>query len=873
MRVLYLNDNSVLPHVGCRAVADAHDRLFERLGIEVAFRFFKNDLWWFKKPIKQPDGRRASILEAFGDLIRSVDAVVLNGEGTLHHGGGEDLVSFLRVAQDLGRSTYVINALVQEMHYASDVLSRCTGLVARDPLSLEEVRPHVPHAELAPDSIVFARFEDSRSPAATPRDIVVTDYLDSSRAGAGLIVDKLLMQANATYFPLHSPVTSVTWRNAIGFLTSARCVVSARHHGCYLAAMAGRPFVMLESNSHKMAGLRELFGTFVPFVRDQASLKEAIEEACDHEKRFSALPERIRELDYFGTMTRILGTTSKRTPSRSPLAWFRRIDREPAPPAEQGVPEHALSYAIALLDIRHRRDPRLTPLRRMLRRISSDSDTSRRYRRFWDAFMSAASRRPFLLQELRVLFPSIGDARLLDRICWLAVKRPIPGNEGYSITLEAFETAPSQRSALAHLRMAVQSDVPFDVERAIATFRRLAPTKLTELASSYISSLYLGGCLKDIIAVNDVWRPGKLKPRELLKVAQAYFELGSFDRASDVLLQISSSDDTGIVAGQRLGRLKIHLGDFEDGWPLMNRVVEREHFRAVERTLCLPRWHGDLAAREHLLVWFHDADGLGGEILWSRVLPLFRDCYAGEISIAVDPRLETIFRNSFENIEVLSRSAALSENAQRFDSFVFAREIPKSVIRTESDFERRVSKERLRLPEIASESRQIRSGPTGHINVAIAWKTTNRSSARYRNVPLDPFAAVLAHHRCRFFAIQHGEVEHDLQELGEHLGDRLVAHAIDPKSTIEQIGSALSQMDGVVTIDNTVLHVAGALGIPCLALISMPSYWQWPARGEWSRWYDSVRLLRQEAPGHWEAPLAALDAHLGQLVAERAVVA
>jgi hypothetical protein len=304
----------------------------------------------------------------------------------------------------------------------------------------------------------------------------------------------------------------------------------------------------------------------------------------------------------------------------------------------------------------------------------------------------------------------------------------------------------------------------------------------------------------------------------------------------------------------------------------MNQVVEREDFLAVERNLGLPRWHGNAAAREHLLVWFDDAGGLGGEILWSRVLPMFCDRYAGEISIAVDPRLETVFRNSFKDIEVLTRSAVLANNRQRFDSFAFAREIPKLVIQTEADFERRVSKERLRLPEVASKSHEICGREAGHMNVAIAWKTTNPSST-YRNVPLDAFGAVLARHRCRFFAIQHGEVEQDLQVLGEHLGARLVAGAIDSKGTIEQIGSALSQMDGVVTIDNTVLHVAGALGVPCLALISVPAFWQWPATGEWSRWYDSVRLLRQEAPDHWKGPLDALDAHLKQLVAERAEVA
>jgi hypothetical protein len=872
MKVLYLNDNGVLPHVGCRAVADAHDRLFERIGVEVTFRFFKNDLWWFREGISRPDQPRPSILNAFGDLIRSVDAVVLNGEGTLHHGHGNDLVSFLRAAQHLDRPTHVINALVQGMDDAAEVFSRCTGLIARDPLSLAEARRYAPHAELAPDSIVFARFAPGRRSVRQQRDIVVTDYHETVRAGAGLLADKLLMRPNTTYFPLHSPVTSARWRDAVEFIASARCVVSARHHGCYLAAMAGRPFVMLESNFHKMSALRELFGVFVPFVRDDASLKDAIVAACDHEAQFSALGQQLREYDYIGTMARTLGRTKATGSQAFPFTWFRRGRRQQARPTERGASKSAVSYAIALLDIPHRRDHRLIPLRRMLHQISSEPDTHRRHRRFWDAFVSAARRRPFLLQELRVMLGSIEDPRLLDRICWLAVGRSIPDNESYSITLQAFETAPSRHNAAAHLMMAVQSGVPCDVERAIETSFRLAPNMMNGLASSYISSLYSCNRFRDIVAVNDVWCPEELTPRILLKVAQAYFSLGMLDRAQNILQEISGSDEVGIVASHRLGRLKIHRGDLKNGWPLMNRIVEREEFLAVERALGLPRWDGDLTARNHLLVWFHDVEGLGGEILWSRVLPLFRDRWAGTISIAVDPRLETIFRCSFEDIEVLSRPAVLSGNTRRFDSFAFARALPELVIKTEADFES-LSKERLRLPQRASKARETRSSQRRPIDIAIAWKTTNASSAYYRNVPLERFSTVLARHEGRFFTIQHGEVTQDLRVLRGHLGARLVTDAIDPNGTIEQIGRALSQLDAVVTIDNTVLHVAGALGVPCLALLSIPAYWQWPAEGECSRWYDCVRLLRQQAPGHWEAPLASLDAHLRRLVAAREAVA
>ena len=66
-------------------------------------------------------------------------------------------------------------------------------------------------------------------------------------------------------------------------------------------------------------------------------------------------------------------------------------------------------------------------------------------------------------------------------------------------------------------------------------------------------------------------------------------------------------------------------------------------------------------------------------------------------------------------------------------------------------------------------------------------------------------------------------------------------------------------MDAVVTVDNTLLHLAGGLRLPTLALISAPAYWAWPAAGTASRWYESVTLLRHATPGAWGDVVSALS--------------
>ncbi|MBF0182415.1 MAG: tetratricopeptide repeat protein, partial [Magnetococcales bacterium] len=86
--------------------------------------------------------------------------------------------------------------------------------------------------------------------------------------------------------------------------------------------------------------------------------------------------------------------------------------------------------------------------------------------------------------------------------------------------------------------------------------------------------------------------------------------------------------------------------------------------------------------------------------------------------------------------------------------------------------------------------------------------------------------------------------------------------------------SIITQLDLVIGVDTTVIHVCGALGKACLVLLpAIGPDWRWlSGRGE-SPWYPGgMRLIRQERPGEWSGAVEEAAGVLARQVRRKAEV-
>lgn len=222
------------------------------------------------------------------ERLERCDAVVLNGEGTLHHGAGTEYFAILGAAQQLGKASLIANAVYEANHGWANVLSKLDDFCVRDARSRRSVEEAGFPCRVVPDSLLAARF-DGKPYVDLRNKIVVTDWHPARDYDVGATMREILGAVEeSVYFPLLHGMHAHLWRGAVACWANATCIVTARHHGIYLAAAAGKPFVALPSNTFKIEGLLESANVNIPVCTSisevMAARAHSLERPAEYQK-------------------------------------------------------------------------------------------------------------------------------------------------------------------------------------------------------------------------------------------------------------------------------------------------------------------------------------------------------------------------------------------------------------------------------------------------------------------------------------------------------------------------------------------------------------------------------------------------------------
>ncbi len=116
----------------------------------------------------------------------------------------------------------------------------------------------------------------------------------------------------------------------------------------------------------------------------------------------------------------------------------------------------------------------------------------------------------------------------------------------------------------------------------------------------------------------------------------------------------------------------------------------------------------------------------------------------------------------------------------------------------------------------------------------------------------------------RLFSLQYGlRAPH-----AEPYREQMLDHS-DDLGDFAQTAAFVERLDLVITVDTSMAHLTGGLGVPVWLLLQAHPDWRWMASRADSPWYPSMRIYRQARPGDWREPLAQLERDLGELARTR----
>lgn len=297
-----------------------------------------------------------------------------------------------------------------------------------------------------------------------------------------------------------------------------------------------------------------------------------------------------------------------------------------------------------------------------------------------------------------------------------------------------------------------------------------------------------------------------------------------------------------------LGRWKEAWREFKPSYGMANR--KKRNYHAGKET---PRWNPN--KHEGATVVIHGEQGIGDEIMYASMIPVAiaaaeakgsrviiecyarnRDLFAGSFAVPVYGTVREAYQEwprdegVTHRLEMGGLGGFFAEAPFRRDAYILT--------------------ERARKESYAA---WLRVSRREHLRpaVGIAWTGGSWETGRARrSVPFELILQLMRGQDATFVCLEYEDRAKDL-EFAPHV---LNPHWATRKGAdTAELAALVSNLDLVISVQTSVVDLAGALGVPCWALCDANPQWRYTGffGDDTMGFYESVKVYRQGEPGAW----------------------
>lgn len=290
---------------------------------------------------------------------------------------------------------------------------------------------------------------------------------------------------------------------------------------------------------------------------------------------------------------------------------------------------------------------------------------------------------------------------------------------------------------------------------------------------------------------------------------------------------------------------RLLIGDFVQGWNKYEwRWQSSERIKA-RRNFAQPLWTGE-ASLQGKTILLHAEQGLGDSIQFARYVALV-EARGGQVVLEMPAPLCRLMAG----LEGERRVCVSGEPLPDFDLHCPLLSLPLA-FKTELQSIPSAPHYLACDPALAA-AWKLKLGPRQKLRIGVAWSgNKDHKNNHNRSIALAEFLQVLAD-PAQFFSLSK---DLSLADSALLTKESSVVPFGDALTDFADTAALISHLDLVISVDTSVAHLAGALGVPTWVLLPFSPDWRWLLNRADSPWYPSVRLFRQPAVGDWASVLA-----------------
>jgi tetratricopeptide (TPR) repeat protein len=298
---------------------------------------------------------------------------------------------------------------------------------------------------------------------------------------------------------------------------------------------------------------------------------------------------------------------------------------------------------------------------------------------------------------------------------------------------------------------------------------------------------------------------------------------------------------------------KLILADFQDGWNLYMFRWKQEDFERYRYPQFKELESINKLDNKKILIWHEQ--GMGDTIQFSRYVSKLV-ALGAVVTFEVQKDLVCFFKKQFE-CEVTDQ-VSINKN---FDYQAPLLNLPYVFNTSIDTIPNNQAYLKVKKENVIDWNKKIKLSKN-KLNIGIAISgNPNQKNNHIRSIPLENMKSIFQY--ANFFIIQKELSVIDMEFLKKYPEIKFIGEEI---VNFSDTAAIVENMDLIISIDTSLIHLAGAMGKKCFLMLSWSPEWRWLLDRSDSPWYKSIKIFRQKLIGDWNSVINQIEFELKKLI-------